>query len=82
MLIEEGTKYQISQTIKGFFNSAETMLVKSNNGTTVQFILGDNKGHGSMPVEHFHYLLKKTNLTHIPNKRSLLNTEMNEEQIG
>jgi hypothetical protein len=82
MLIEEGTKYQISQTIKGFFNSAESMTVKSNNGITIQFILGDNKGHGSMPVEHMNYLLKKSNLTLIPSKRSLLHNEMNEEQIG
>ncbi|MBO0960577.1 hypothetical protein J1P26_12805 [Neobacillus sp. MM2021_6] len=82
MLIEEGTKYQISQTAKEFFNSAETMTVKSNNGVTVQFILGDSKGHGSMPVDHLHYLLKRSNLTIIPNKRSLLNTDLTEEQIG
>jgi hypothetical protein len=82
MIIEEGSKYQISQSVKGFFNAAETMTVKSYNGVTVQFILGDSKGHGSMPVEHLQYLLKKSNLTVIPNKRSLLNTEINEEQIG
>ncbi|MEH7120793.1 hypothetical protein V7128_25805 [Neobacillus vireti] len=82
MLIEEGNRYQISQNAKGFFNSAETMTVKSNNGVTIQFILGDSKGHGSMPVEHMQYLLKKSNLTVIPNKRSLLNHELNEEQIG
>jgi hypothetical protein len=82
MLIEEGLKYQISQSIKGFFNSAETMTVKSYNGVTVQFTLGDSKGHGSMPVEHLQYLLKKSNLTIIPNKRSLLNIDLNEEQIG
>jgi len=82
MLIEEGTKYQISQAAKEFFNSAETMMVKSNNGITIQFILGDSKGHGSMPVEHLDYLLKRSNLTLIPNKRSLLNTDLNEEQIG
>ncbi len=82
MLIEEGLKYQISQTAKGFFNSAETMTVKSFNGVTVQFTLGESKGYGSMPVEHLQYLLKKSNLTIIPNKRSLLNTDLNEEQIG
>jgi len=82
MLIEEGTKFQISQAAKEFFNSAETMMVKSNNGITIQFILGDSKGHGSMPVEHLDYLLKRSNLTLIPNKRSLLNTDLNEEQIG
>jgi hypothetical protein len=63
MQIEEGTKYQISQGIKGFFNSAETMTVIRNNGVTIQFQLGDNKGRGSMPIEHLNYLLKKDNLT-------------------
>jgi hypothetical protein len=63
MHIEEGTKYQISQGIKGFFNSAETMTVIRNNGVTIQFLLGDNKGRGSMPIEHLNYLLKKDNLT-------------------
>jgi hypothetical protein len=63
MQIEEGTKYQISQGIKGFFNSAESMTVIRNNGVTIQFSLGDNKGRGSMPIEHLNYLLKKDNLT-------------------
>jgi hypothetical protein len=82
MSITEGTKYQISQGIKEFFNSAETMTVLSNNGITVQFMLGDSKGRGSMPLEHLNYLLKKDNLTLIPNKRLFLNTENSEEQIG
>ncbi|HEY2422427.1 MAG TPA: hypothetical protein VGI04_13535 [Neobacillus sp.] len=82
MSIEEGTKYQISQGIKGFFNSAETMTVKRNNGITIQFILGESKGHGSMPIEHLNYLLKKANLTQIPNIKILLNTDPNEEQIS
>lgn len=82
MFIEAGTEYQISQGVKGFYNSAETMTVKSNNGVTVQFTLGDSKGHGSMPVEHLYYLLKRSNLTQIPNKRSLLNTDSTKEQIG
>lgn len=82
MSIEEGTKYQISQGIQSNFNSADTMTVTSNNGITVQFALGNGKGHGSMPIEHLHYLLKKANLTLVPNKRSLLNPETTEEQIG
>lgn len=82
MLIEKGTKYQISQGVKGFYNSAETMTVKSNNGVTVQFILGDSKGHGSMPLDHLNYLLKKSSLTQIPNKLMLLNTDTDDEQIG
>jgi hypothetical protein len=82
MSIQEGMVYQISQGVKSNFNSAETMTVKSNNGITVQFILGDSKGHGSMPIDHLNYLLKKSNLTEIPNKMMLLNTDNNEEQIG
>ncbi|MDE3838843.1 hypothetical protein C0966_05550 [Bacillus methanolicus] len=81
MLIEEGTKYQISQGIKSFFNSAETLTVIRQNGITVQFTLGEGKGYGSMPLQHLHYLLKRNDLTQLKNKRSLLNTE-NEEQIG
>jgi hypothetical protein len=80
--IEEGTKYQISQNIKGFFNSAEALTVIRDNGVTIQFTLGDSKGHGSMPVQHLHYLLKRSELTQIPSKRAFLNTENNEEQIG
>lgn len=82
MLIEEGTKYQITEEVKGFFNSAETMIVKTNNGITVQFILGDSKGHGSMPIDHLNYLLKKANLTQISNDRILLDEEKNEEKIS
>ncbi|MFL6556103.1 MAG: hypothetical protein ACJ8MO_08300 [Bacillus sp. (in: firmicutes)] len=82
MIIEAGMKYQISPGIKGFFNSAETMTVKSYNGATVQFTLADSKGYGSMPVEHLNYLLKKSNLTQVPNKRVLLSTDSNEEQIS
>ncbi|MDQ0201356.1 hypothetical protein [Neobacillus ginsengisoli] len=82
MSIDVGTKYQISQAVKEFFNSAESMTVLSNNGITVQFMLGDSKGRGSMPLEHLNYLLKKDNLTLIPTKRLFLNTENNEEQIG
>jgi hypothetical protein len=82
MLIEEGTKYQITEEAKGFFNSAETMIVKTNNGITVQFILGDSKGHGSMPIDHLNYLLKKANLTQISNDRILLDEDKNEEKIS
>ncbi|WP_045521712.1 hypothetical protein [Neobacillus niacini] len=82
MSIETGMKYQISQNIKGNFNSAESLTVTTNNGITVQFILEDGKGHGSMPLDHLNYLLKRSNLTPITsNKRVILNTD-NEEKIG
>ena len=83
MSIEEGARFQISQVIQGNFNSAESLTVIANNGVTIQFTLEDGKGYGSMPVEHLEYLLKKSNLTKIPSKRSLLKTtENDEEQIG
>lgn len=81
MQIEEGTKYQISQGVQENFNSAESLTVIAYNGITVQFTLGEGKGHGSMPIDHLSYLLKKSNLTQIPNKRALLNMENNDEQI-
>ncbi|MBL4950721.1 hypothetical protein JK635_00485 [Neobacillus sp. YIM B02564] len=81
MSIEAGTKFQISQNIQGYFNAAESMTIITNNGTTVQFTLGDGKGHGAMPLDHFYYLLKKSNLTIIPNKRTIINGE-SEEQIS
>lgn len=81
MAIEEGTKYQISQGIQSNFNSAESLTVITNNGITVQFTLGEGKGHGSMPIEHLSYLLKRSNLTQIPSKRALLNPDSSEEQI-
>jgi hypothetical protein len=82
MSIEEGTKYQISQNIKGFFNSAEALTVIRDNGVTIQFTLGESKGRGSMPVQHLHYLLKRSDLTKIPAVHTFLNNESNEEQIG
>jgi hypothetical protein len=82
MSIEEGSKFQISQGIQSYFNAAESFTVIANNGITVQFKLENGKGSGAMPIEHLHYLLKRSNLTIIPNKRALLNAETNEEQIG
>jgi hypothetical protein len=82
MSIEKGMKYQISQNIKGNFNSADSLTVTTNNGITIQFTLDDGKGYGSMPLDHLNYLLKRSNLTPITsNKRVLLNPE-NEEKIG
>jgi hypothetical protein len=82
MSIELGMKYQISQSIKGNFNSAESLTVTTNNGITVQFTLEDGKGYGSMPLDHLNYLLKRSNLTPITsNKRVLLSTD-HEEKIG
>lgn len=67
MFIEEGTMFQISPGIKGFFNSAEALTVIRHNGITVQFMLNDDKGRGSMPMQHLNYLLKRADLTQIAN---------------
>lgn len=83
MSIEAGNRYQISQSIKGNFNSAELLTVTTNNGITVQFTLDEGKGHGSMPLDHLNYLLKRGNVTQISsNKRLLVSSDNNEEKIG
>ncbi|WP_042355731.1 hypothetical protein [Bacillus rubiinfantis] len=81
MAIEVGSRFLISESIQGYYNSADSMTVLTNNGVTVQFLLADGKGHGAMPIDHFQYLIKKTNLTKVPHKRVLISQE-NEEQIG
>ena len=83
MQIESGMKYQISQSIKGNFNSAESLTVTTNNGITIQFTLEDGKGHGSMPLDHLNYLLKQIQSYYRSPliKGSLLNSD-NEEKIG
>lgn len=82
MSIEIGTKFQISKGIKGYYNSAETMTIIRTNGTTVQFTLEDGKGHGSMPLQHFQYLLKRTELTKIHDKMHLINNQESEQDIS
>ncbi|WP_209123740.1 hypothetical protein [Alkalihalobacillus sp. BA299] len=82
MNIELGTEYEISEDRKGHFNSADTLTVIRQNRNIVQFILGNNKGHGSMPVEHLLYLLKKQDVIPVENKRIILDTGDNEEKIG
>jgi hypothetical protein len=81
MSIEEGMKYQIGQQFRSNFNSSDSLTIINNNGITVQFILDDGKGRGSMPLEHLNYLLKRDNLTKITNKRALIN-DNNEEKIS
>ncbi len=82
MSIDAGTRYQISSTIKGYYNSAESLTVIRNNGVTIQFTLAEGKGYGSMPIQHFQYLLKRSELTPMTNKKSLLSQENQDEQIG
>lgn len=81
MTIDIGTKYQISKEIKSIYNSADTLTVTRLNGGTVQFTLGDGKGHGSMPLQHLEYLLKRNDLTEVTNKRMLLKSEQSEKDI-
>jgi mannitol-specific phosphotransferase system IIBC component len=70
MTIVEGTKYQISDVIKCNFNSADTLTIVRQNGVTAQFTLGDGKGSGAMPINHFNYLLKRAELKQIRSKRT------------
>lgn len=82
MAIEVGTKFQISKEIMGYYNSARALTITNISGETVQFILGDGKGHGSMPLQHLHYLLKRTELTQIANKRQFIHDVQTGEEIG
>lgn len=82
MTIEAGNRYQISNKIKSYYNSAETLTVVRNSGITIQFTLSEDKGYGSMPIQHFRYLLKRTELSPITNKKTMINPENHEEQIG
>ncbi len=82
MSIDAGMRYQISSKIKSYYNSAESLTVIRNNGITIQFTLAEGKGYGSMPIQHFQYLLKRSELTQMTNKKSLLNQEIQDEQIG
>lgn len=82
MTIEIGTVYQISKTIKGYYNSSETLTVTRFNGGTVQFKLEDGKGHGSMPIQHLQYLLKRTELTEIIDKKLFIKHEESEQDIS
>ncbi|MFV8829463.1 hypothetical protein [Alkalihalobacterium sp. APHAB7] len=81
MKIELGTEYEITEQRQGHFNSAKSLTVIRQNRNIVQFILENDKGHGSMPVDHLLYLLKKKDLTPIQNKRHLLSKDT-EEKIG
>lgn len=82
MPIEIGSKYQISDTIKSYYNSADTLTIIRQNGVTAQFTLGDGKGYGSMPIQHLNYLVKRTELTLVKSKRSLINPDVADENIG
>ncbi|WP_332629452.1 hypothetical protein [Halalkalibacter flavus] len=82
MTIIAGSDYQISQNIQGNFNSAEILTVIRQSGNSVQFTLGNGKGHGSMPLDHMQFLLKKNELRYVPNKQKMVKEENNEEQIS
>ncbi|WNF35661.1 hypothetical protein RJD24_14525 [Bacillaceae bacterium IKA-2] len=81
MIIEIGTEYQITERVKRNFNSAETFTIIWQNENVIQFTLKDGKGHGSMPIQHFHYLLNRKELTQVINMRSLLSEENQDQQI-
>lgn len=78
---EVGTEYQISEDVKRNFNSADTMTIIRQVGDIVQFKLNECKGHGSMPLPHLQYLLKKNYLNEWINKRQFIMKGDEEEQI-
>ncbi|WP_096200503.1 hypothetical protein [Bacillus sp. FJAT-45350] len=82
MSIAKGTAYRISTDTTSHFNSAETLTVISIFGHTVQFILDKGKGHGAMPIEHLHHLIKKNDLHLITNKKELLKGNEEEAKIS
>lgn len=82
MLIKAGTKYQISETIREIYNRADTLTVVRANEKTVQFILGNGKGHGAMPVQHLNYLLKRSDLKEIQPRRMFVSEEEADEEIS
>lgn len=81
MLIEEGTDYQISEKYKRNFNSAETLTIIRQYENVIQFTFRDGKGHGSMPLQHFQYLLTRKELTQVINKRLHLSEDNEGQQI-
>ncbi|WP_019155592.1 hypothetical protein [Robertmurraya massiliosenegalensis] len=82
MSIEVGAKFQISKDIKGYYNSARSLTITNLSGGTVQFTLAEGKGHGSMPLQHLQYLVKRTELTQVASKRQYLHDEQSEEEIS
>lgn len=82
MSIEIGMKFQISKDIQGYYNSAKALTILRLNGETIQFTLEDGKGHGSMPLQHFHYLIKRSELTKINSKMYMINNEESEQDIS
>ncbi|QOY35020.1 hypothetical protein AWH56_020245 [Anaerobacillus isosaccharinicus] len=81
MTIEAGTEYQLSECIQKNFNSAKAITVIRQTGNIIQFTLNDLNGHGSMPLQHLQYLMKKNQITKATNKRDFLNDEVEKDQI-
>ncbi|KHF40200.1 hypothetical protein [Halalkalibacter okhensis] len=82
MTILAGSKYEISKNIQPNFNSAEYLTVLRQGDSSVQFTLGEGKGHGSMPLDHMKLLLKKNELRYIPTKQTFLKEENGKAQIS
>lgn len=82
MQIESGTVYEINNGSNGFFNSSKKLTVIRHSGETVQFTLGKGKGHGSMPLKHLQYLLRKNELTPLNPKRAMLSDSEEEQRLG
>lgn len=81
MNIEIGTEYVISETAQKNFNCAEALTIIRTSGVSIQFTLNGQKGHGSMPIQHFEYLLKKRQLLLQSSKRQMLAKDQQEKIV-
>lgn len=78
-----GDEYEITENYRRNFFSSKSLTIVSINSSTVQFILSNGKGYGAMPCSHFAYLLKRSALTKMMNKKDYLENELqNNEQIS
>lgn len=85
--IKTGMEFTLSSRLKDSYFSAEALEIVHVDEKTVKFILKEEKGRGSMPIQHLHYMIKKKDLVkkQDPSKRRrLLEAELTEgeEQIS
>ncbi|MDG5788415.1 hypothetical protein QA612_13075 [Evansella sp. AB-P1] len=82
MKMEQGLIYSISKESKKNFFSSNTLTILRVNERSIQFSLENGKGHGTMPMEHFHYLIKNNSISEVLSKRAIVEMDNNEERIG
>lgn len=75
MFIKAGLKYEIANNIKDIYYNSEYLTIVRMNEKTIQFMLDEGKSRGSMPIQHFQYLLKRNELKPFPMKHQLITEE-------